>query len=332
MKLFLTIIAAASLLLISCGPDNSHARLSGHLLNLNQGEFLVYSPDGAISAVDTIYVEGGRFKYEPRCEHEGMITIVLPNKQEIPVFISPGKSFTIDGDAHNMKEMKVKGGKTNELMTSFRKSLVGKPENYVPNSEIKAFVEKNAASPVGLYLVRRYYLDSPKPDYNTASKVIAILKRGQPDNGALNVLQKEVSELMNTSAGSTLPSFSVQDIDGRTVSSASLSKGTVVFISQASWDFESISLFNRVVGLRHELGKDWKIVVISLDAARNKCRTSVRIDANEGYIVCDEMMAQSVLAKKLSVSQTCTVIVAQNGKIKERNKTGEQLLQYLRTL
>lgn len=320
------------LLLTSCGPDNSHARLSGHLLNLNQGEFLVYSPDGTINAVDTIYVEGGRFKYEPVCEHDGMIAIVLPNKQEIPVFISPGQSYSINGDAHNMKELKVKGGKDNDLMNGFRASIAGMPDTYVPTNEIKSFIEKNVTSPVCLYLVRHYYLDNAKPDYNTASKTLATIKRGQPDNAPLNVLQSEVSELMNSSAGSSLPSFSVQDIDGHTITNDTFASGTVLFISQASWDFESISQLNRIMTILRDESKNWKVVVVSFDPARHKARQNIHIKGGEGYIVCDEMMSQSALAKKLCITQTCDVIIAQNGKIKERSKTGEDLIKYLKAL
>ena len=56
---------------------------------MNQGEFYVYSPDGAITGIDTIRVQGGRFAYEIPCEEEGTIVIVLPNYSEIPVFVEP---------------------------------------------------------------------------------------------------------------------------------------------------------------------------------------------------------------------------------------------------
>ena len=43
---------------------------------MNQGEFYVYSPDGAITGIDTIKVQGGRFAYEIPCEDKGTIVIV----------------------------------------------------------------------------------------------------------------------------------------------------------------------------------------------------------------------------------------------------------------
>ena len=45
--------------LFSCGSDGRIFRLQGRLRNLNQGEFLIYSPDGGFVGVDTIKVRDG---------------------------------------------------------------------------------------------------------------------------------------------------------------------------------------------------------------------------------------------------------------------------------
>ena len=58
MKLF-AYIATLTLIMVSCGTDSQHFKLEGRLLNLNQGEFYVYSPDGGIEGFDTIRVEAG---------------------------------------------------------------------------------------------------------------------------------------------------------------------------------------------------------------------------------------------------------------------------------
>ena len=47
MRLF-AYIATLTLIMVSCGTDSKHFKLEGRLLNLNQGEFYVYSPDGGI--------------------------------------------------------------------------------------------------------------------------------------------------------------------------------------------------------------------------------------------------------------------------------------------
>lgn len=53
-----------TLALVSCETKSGYFKIDGRFLNLNQGEFYVYSPDGIISGIDTIKVDGGRFTYE----------------------------------------------------------------------------------------------------------------------------------------------------------------------------------------------------------------------------------------------------------------------------
>ena len=102
--------------MVSCGTDKRHFKIDGRLLNLNQGEFYVYSPDGSLGGVDTIKVQAGRFTYKVECQKEMTLMIVFPNFTEQPVFAAPGKSVDIKGDASHLKEMTVKGTKANELM------------------------------------------------------------------------------------------------------------------------------------------------------------------------------------------------------------------------
>lgn len=119
----LYILILAILTLASCGTDSRHFKLEGRLLNLNQGEFYVYSPDGAMRGLDTIKVQAGRFSYITECDAPKTLVIVFPNYTEQPVFAQPGKSVDIKGDASHLKEMTVKGTKDNELMNKFREQI-----------------------------------------------------------------------------------------------------------------------------------------------------------------------------------------------------------------
>lgn len=317
-------------ILSSCGPDSKHIRLKGHLLNFNQGEFLVYSPDGAIAAVDTILVEGGRFTFEPVCEREGTIMIVMSDKQEIPVFVKPGASYSLDGDSHSMKELKIDGGKENKLMNEFRKMTADISDKNIPEREIKDFINNNAASPVCIYLIRHYYLNGRHPDYSKAYDLISTIQKAQPENAMLQMLLSEVAVLRNTAAGNMLPSFSVTDWKDRTLTNGMLNSGVSIFVAQASWDYESTSQLNRILGVRREKDRPWKIIVVSFDAARQQMKNSVHMNDEEGYVVFDGNMSENALASKLAMAQTGAVVIAQNGKIRERGLTGEDLYRELR--
>ena len=160
----------------------------------NQGEFLVYSTDGAIQGIDTITVMGGRFEYEPLCEHEGTIVITMPNGQEVPVFVKPGKAYSVSGDAQNLKMVKVEGGDENKLMNEFREQVAQASADTVPAEAIAKLVESNPTSAVGLYLVTRHIIQR-KGDYAAARRLLDKMLAADSENTRVRVLQNQATEM-----------------------------------------------------------------------------------------------------------------------------------------
>ncbi len=89
--------------LASCGTDSRHFKIDGRLLNVNQGEFYVYSPDGALPGLDTVKVQAGRFTKEIACDRPMTLMLVFPNFTEQPIFAQPGKTVDVKGDAYHLK-------------------------------------------------------------------------------------------------------------------------------------------------------------------------------------------------------------------------------------
>ena len=75
MKKFIGYILL-TLVLVSCGAESGHFRISGRLRNFNQGEFYVYSTDGAIPGLDTITVTQFAQLYGHDAEYAGAINIL----------------------------------------------------------------------------------------------------------------------------------------------------------------------------------------------------------------------------------------------------------------
>ena len=140
------------LILTSCGSRDGYFKLEGHFLKMNQGEFYLYSPDGIITGIDTLKLNGGRFSHEIPCATSGILMLVFPNFSEQPIFAEEGQSVSLDGDASHLKELKVKGTKANELLTKFRLQ-VSKVSPVEEQKHAATFIQENPASPVSLYLL-----------------------------------------------------------------------------------------------------------------------------------------------------------------------------------
>ena len=320
-----------TLVLVACGPDGKHIAIDGRLLNLNQGEFLVYSPDGATTGVDTIDVAGGRFNFSTECEREGTVVILMAGGQEIPVFVKPGNGYTIKGDAQNLKELEVKGGDNNKLMNTFRKAIAQKTKGEIPVAEIKRLVEENPASPVAMYLVGRYLVN----DNTRAADVMPLISRikaARKDDAAAEVFTSRVTELSKVSDGETLPNIDMTDMNGKKVDGKTLRKGTVILTSFATWDYESLNQMRRINGVKKEKNAAWTIIGISFDPAVSQLKNIMSHETKEYTIICDGKMVETPAAQALAMTRTGIVIIVRDGKIIERSLCGEQLYQKLKTI
>ena len=217
-------------LLAACGVDGKRFRVEGRFLNLNRGEFYVYSTNGLIDGIDTVKLEGGRFTYDIPCEREGTLVMVFPNFSEQPIFAQPGKSVDIEGDASHLKELTVKGTKDNKLMNQFREAIVNASPPQV--AKIAAmFAADNPTSLVSVYLVRRYFITTPTPNYKEAERLVKLLLAQQPKNGELNRMQTLISTLAKTSVGAPLPAFQARSTKGEKVSQQPYNKAAVAVLN-----------------------------------------------------------------------------------------------------
>ncbi|MGM9714444.1 MAG: DUF4369 domain-containing protein [Prevotella sp.] len=325
------ILILLTLVLVACGPDGKHIAIDGRLLNLNQGEFLVYSPDGATKGVDTIDVAGGRFDFSTECQREGTVVILMAGGQEIPVFVKPGKGYTIKGDAQNLKALEVKGGEENKLMNAFRKSVMQRQKGEIPVKEIKKLVEENPASPVAMYLVGRY-LVSDSPDTAILEPLLSRIKAARKDDAAAEVFTSRAAELTRVANGAALPKMDLTDINGKKTDNTTLGKGTVIITSFATWDYESLNQMRRINTIMKDRGAAWHIVGISFDASQPQVRNIMSREIAEYTIVCDGKMTETPAAQALAMTRTGIVVIARDGKIIERSLCGEPLYEKLKRI
>lgn len=318
MTKHITYLILLTLVLVSCGVDGKHFKLEGRFLHLNQGEFYVYSTDGVLDDIDTIKIEGGRFAYEIPCDEEGTLVMVFPNFSEQPVFTQPGKTVEIKADASHLKELEAEGTDNNKLMTAFRKQV----SNMSPQQAIDAaaeFVKHNPKSDVSAWLIRKYFILAPKPDYAKAKQLLDLMIAEQPKNGKLVNLQQQLIGLTAT-AGKSLPIFTATDINGNKVTQANLtqSANAVVFL-WASWNYESTDMQRQLKRLKAAKGNGLSVIGVCIDPSKSEMQQYLRQDSISWPTINDGMMFDTKIAKQLGLSQVPANILLKNGKIVGRN-------------
>lgn len=308
-----------ALLLASCGAESGRFRIEGHLKNMNQAEFYIYSIDGGFPKLDTIRVEKGRFVYETDLDRPATYSIIFPNGSEQAVFGNSGVVVELEGDASHLKEMTIKGTDENEQMTVWRTNA-----NRLTPPEMKQaaidFIRENPASSVSNYLLYRYLMLGTTPDYKTAAELTALMLKEQPENGRLIQLDKQLRGLKYAVKGAKLPDFQATDINGNAVSSQSLKAELNIIVVWSMWNYESQSMVRKLSDMKKEYGSRLSLMSISMDARKEDCSRFLERDSMRLSTVCDGRMWESPLVQQLGISDVPgNIFIDRQGKVIDVN-------------
>ncbi len=325
------LLTLLTLAITSCGNRGESFKIEGRLLNMNQAEFFVYSPDGIIEGVDTIKVEGGRFLYQTHCAQEGALIIIFPNFSEQAIFAQPGKQVSISGDAYRLKDISIKGTKENELMSSLRKKLSkASPKEEVETSE--KFILDNPKSIVSPYVLKKYILNGETFNLDRAIKLAKTLKENQPENSELDKIIRYCQIEKKRAKGATLPSFKTKDIFGKTIDKSSLNGKVVVVYTWSSWNIESKVIRDKLNKMKDDYGNRLTLLGINLDASLKECKRNLSNDSTSSIIICDGMFFQSPLLEKFSLTDIPDNIIYENSKVIDKGLSQREIQDKIKSL
>lgn len=324
------LLFAIVLAMASCSTRKGYFSIEGRFLNLNQGEFYVYSPDGVFGGVDTIKVNGGRFAMEVPCQKDGLLILVFPNFSEQPIFAESGKGVDIKADASHLKQMEVSGTDDNELMTDFRQAIASAaPPEVMKMAE--HFIRDNSKSAVATYLLGKYFVvGGNTAALKKAKELLPVVKAAQPKNGNLVRMENNVKMLLAANVGDRLPSFSAVDVNGKAVSSSMFAGKKAVVCTWASWSYDSQNIMRRIKAIVDGKGGSVAALGICLDASSKDCRETVKREEFSFPNICDEKLFDGSLLMQLGLhSVPANIIVGSDGRVVARNVGVDDLERYL---
>ena len=138
-----------------CSCNDPYAfRIKGEIDNLQQADFLVYSLDGGIKDIDTIHVTEGKLDWSTPLNEEATFYIVFPNLSEQVVFARPGEVARLQGDANELRNVRVTGTEDNERYTSFRLGHLDDAPKVLQKA-MKDFIAEHPESHISTHLQRQ---------------------------------------------------------------------------------------------------------------------------------------------------------------------------------
>ena len=320
-----------ALLLVACGEKRDTFLLEGSFKGFTQGELYIYGADGQLP-LDTIAVAKGLFHYEIPLKDSTTFVLVFPNFTELPVFGTSGAEVTIDGDASHLREAKITGLQENETFTKFRQQTSGQnPAEFALS--VAGFIRDNPTSPFAAYLLRRYYIQVPEPNYQRAIELANTILKSRPDTAGLKAVLKRFEGLRYLKDGARLPAFTVTDVDGRTVKSGDLNGKVNLITVWSSWNYESLSIQRQLISKYQRYDGDLKILSVCLDADVKGCRQRVTRDSVKWSTVCDGKMFDTPLLLLTGLSYVPDNIVTDSqGKILAHGLNPRDLMSKIESL
>ena len=330
VRVAMAALAVFAFIITACSGVGKGFRIEGRLLSMNRADFLVYSPDGAISGVDTLHVEGGRFSFSKPVTQEGTVVIVFPNFVRLPIFVKPGADISIDGNAAHLKELKVEGTDDNERFSEWRKNT-----SEASPAELKRlaaqFIQDNPASPLSLWLLREHFILCAKPDVKQARRLMKTIMKASGSSALAARMNTAVNSMGDLNVGDRLPRFSATDINGNTVTEQQLMKGRAVVVAWTSWSYESQNQLRQLASnltFAADSMRIGSVVTICLDPSVQQCRQTLRsCNAEKLTTICDGQMIESPLLRTLDLRNIPDNLKLQDGKVIGRSMPTNRLLK-----
>lgn len=327
IALFVSSLICFITILSSCSGGGDEVSIEGRMLHMHQASFYVYSTDGTIEGIDTIAVHGGRFEYDKEINHEGTLIMVFPNFTQIPIFVEPGASISIEGDAARLREISIKGTSANKAYTEFREENLNKSAKEMKKVVADRINTEDDDCRMSLWLIQQYYLTAIDPDIKGAMKQLTVLKQKHPDNVRVKRMINLLTANGILTVGDKVGSFTAKDINGNAVNNSVLNKGVSIVMTCASWNNDSESMLRRLAMRQRGIYTDDSnaqkvdnVIAISLDADKEKVRRMQSECGAEGVImICDTLLWDNPLLRTFGLTTLPQNVVIENGKVTKRN-------------
>ena len=316
----------------SCGGGGDNFRVKGSFKNLNQGEFYVYSPDGVIAKIDTIHVDKGNFVYTTPCEDPGTLVLVFPNFTELPLFAQPGKTVKIEGDVTTLQDLVISGTPANELMSAFRHDIAGvSPPEQMRKAE--AFIREHPESEAAVYILSRYFLQSPTADYAKAQQLCQTIAAKQPKRVALARLQHKASLLAKSAKGSPIPDFTATDCLGRPVTKAALLGAPVAVVTTyTSWNYDSQNTLRMIRREQRRRPGRVKVLTFYLDGNRAELYRQIKRDTINWPVIADAALFDTPALQQFGLTAINDNVVYHNGRVVAQHLKQSELIDKIKEL
>lgn len=267
----------------ACNDQKDNFILKGEITNLSSDTILVLyqTPEYKL---DTIFSQKGVFEYSFIPDTLTIFSLILDNKEEVPIYANKGENVSIKGSSTLPT---IKGEGENKLMNDILHLLRTVPQESI-ESIVDSLISTNVHSFTNLYLIDKYSIRKDTINYKTLKKNIEIQSGQLKDTPYLMNLQTRMEALNEMDKNKSIYALHAKERSGENIKWTGIKNKYILLSFWASWHPQSLAEQDSIQEMIKTLkNKDILIVSVALDINKEEWLKHSERDTTQWKQVCD---------------------------------------------
>lgn len=312
------------------GRETDKISLNGEIKGLGNDTLYIYGTDRLYNRIDTLIVKDDKFSATLSIDSLVSAWLQFSDGTECPLYLNKGDKIQIKGSASELSSPDITGNTPNEELTAFRKDLKGlkKPSDKVLEEKAEAFINSHHSSLVSIYLLDKYFVQKPQPDFTLIKNLTDRMTGELKDRPYIDELLDRIQEEEKASVGKTAPYFHLPDTKGKNVSRSDFKDKYLLVHFWASWDQQSreANAALRQIYKKEKKNKFFALLGISLDIDKERWKEAVKKDTLDWKQTCDFSGWETETAKQFAIrALPANILLSPFGRIEGRNLSKEDI-------
>ena len=197
------------IILSACGSKNTNSvYLNGEIKGLGNDTLYIYGTDKFYNRMDTLSCQGWQVLCNPSPPDDACLYMAaIQWRHRISALPEQRRQNKDKSSAAELTSLEITGNAPNEELTAFQKELKGlsTPSEKALEEKAEAFINSHPSSLVSIYLLEKYFVQKPQPDFSLIKEMTEHMTGGLKDRPYVDELLDLIQEEEKVSVGKTIP-------------------------------------------------------------------------------------------------------------------------------
>lgn len=323
------------LLIVACSKkENKESVITGMIEGLKNDTLYIYGNDNFYDKIDTIVMNKGKISHNVHVDTLVWTTLIVNDTIAYPLFLDKEGEVNINGNFKNkVLNLDIKGGSDNDDIAEFLKeNKQAAEEKVIENAE--KFIREHPSSMASIYIIDRYFVSVPKPDFDKIKAMVDLLSGEMKDRSYI-VSLKEMLDYGTLSTGNSAPYFQTEGKKGESISKSDYYEKYLLVNFWASWDKASrkgLQLYRDIAKETKGL-KNFKMLGVALDYDKKQWLDAIKKDTLKWEQASDLKGWEAEMVKQYKVrTLPMNILIGKYGSIEGINMTKEELKEKIKSI